>query len=91
MRLFCLFFVFLTISRADEGMWLLTQLDKLPYVEMQKHGLELSPDQIYNPTGPSLVDAIVLLGGGTGSFISKDGLSQRSNSGNLSRRQPRGT
>jgi len=61
-------------STIDEGMWMLTQLNKLPWPEMQKHGLELTPDQIYNPDGTSLKDAIVLLGGGTGSFISTTGL-----------------
>lgn len=59
---------------ADEGQWLLTQIDKLPFAELQKKGLELSPEQIYNANGSSLVDAIVLLGGGTGSFVSNDGL-----------------
>jgi hypothetical protein len=68
----CLFF---TAWRApDEGMWLLTQIKKLPLEEMKSHGLELTPDQIYNPDGTSLKDAIVLLGGGTSSFVSADGL-----------------
>ena len=58
----------------DEGMWLLDSVNKLPLAEMQKHGLELSPDQIYSASGPSLKDAIVLLGGGTASFISPEGL-----------------
>ncbi len=58
----------------DEGMWLLNALDKLPLGEMKKHGLELSLDQIYTPHGTSLKDAIVLLGGGTCTFVSNDGL-----------------
>ncbi len=58
----------------DEGMWMLNQLDRLPWADMKKHGLELTPKQIYDPDGPSLKDAIVLLGGGTSSFISADGL-----------------
>jgi hypothetical protein len=72
--IFAAVFAFHTFLLADEGQWLLTQLDKLPLSEMQKKGLELTPEQIYNPSGPSLVDAIVLLGGGTGSFVSNDGL-----------------
>lgn len=58
----------------DEGMWLLDSINKLPIGEMQKHGLTLTPEQIYSATGPSLKDAIVLLGGGTASFVSAEGL-----------------
>ena len=58
----------------DEGMWLLDSINKLPLAEMKKHGLELTPEQIYSVNGPSIKDAIVLLGGGTSSFISPDGL-----------------
>src|SRR5512143_2307206 len=58
----------------DEGMWLMTQIGKLPIDEMRKHGLELTPEQIYSPTSPSLKDAVVLLGGGTASFVSAEGL-----------------
>ena len=59
---------------ADEGMWLLDSVNKLPLASMKKYGLELTSDQIYNPHGTSLKDAILLLGGGTASFISPDGL-----------------
>ena len=59
---------------SDEGMWMLNQLDKLPWARMKQHGLELTPEQIYNPSGTSIKDAIILLGGGTSSFISPDGL-----------------
>jgi len=58
----------------DEGMWLLTQLEKLPFERMGKLGLELKREQIYNPNGTSIKDAIVQLPGGTGSFVSADGL-----------------
>ncbi|MBA4311982.1 MAG: hypothetical protein C0417_05070 [Chlorobiaceae bacterium] len=58
----------------DEGMWTLNQLGILQWDKMQKTGLQLTPEQIYNPNGTSLKDAIVLLGGGTSSFISADGL-----------------
>lgn len=63
-----------TLTFTDEGMWLLTQLDKLPWADMQQHGLRLSPKQIYSEDSASLKDAIVLLGGGTSSFVSADGL-----------------
>jgi hypothetical protein len=58
----------------DEGMWLFTQFGKLPIAEMRSHGLELTPEQIYSPTAPSLKDAVVLLGGGSASFVSAEGL-----------------
>jgi len=52
-------------------MWLLNQLDKL---NLNEKGLQISVDDIYNPTKPSLTSAIVLLGGGTASFVSPQGL-----------------
>ncbi len=58
----------------DEGMWLLDSVQKLPLADLKSHGLELTPEQIYSATGPSLKDAIVLLGGGTASFVSPEGL-----------------
>src|ERR1041385_1991964 len=66
--------LFAAWTAPDEGMWMMNPLDKLPWPEMQKHGLHLTPAQIYNPDGTSLKDAIVLLGGGTSSFISAEGL-----------------
>ncbi len=59
---------------ADEGMWLLDALNQLPWQEMQARGLELSPEQIYNPDAIGIADAIVQLGGGTASFVSSKGL-----------------
>ncbi len=52
-------------------MWLLTQLKQL---ELQKQGLKIDLKKIYDPDKPCIVDAIVLLGGGTSEFISKEGL-----------------
>jgi len=63
-----------TINFADEGMWTLDALNQLPWNEMKARGLELSPEDIYNSRGVSLADGIVQLGGGTGSFVSSDGL-----------------
>ncbi len=56
---------------ADEGMWLLTQI---PSLELQKKGLNLENEAIYHPDKPCIVSAIILLGGGTSSFVSPDGL-----------------
>jgi hypothetical protein len=62
-------------SMADEGMWLPDTLGKLPLGEMKKRGFELKPEDIYSLTKPSLKDAIVQISiGGTGSFVSPDGL-----------------
>src|SRR5262245_48289916 len=62
-------------SFADEGMWLPDAVGKLPLAEMKKRGFELKPEDIYSLTKPSLKDAIVQISiGGTGSFVSPDGL-----------------
>ena len=56
---------------AEEGMWLLTQLDQL---NLHEKGLELTLEEIYHPKKPSIIDAIVWLGGCSASFVSPDGL-----------------
>ncbi len=56
---------------ADEGMYPLSELSRL---NLRAKGLKLDPREVYNPNGPSLVDAICRVGGGTGEFVSKDGL-----------------
>ena len=62
-------------ARADEGMWLLPLLKQQNSEQLKKLGLNLDPDQIYNPDGTSLKDAIVIFGGGcTGEIISPEGL-----------------
>lgn len=62
-------------SRADEGMWLLMHLKKMNWEDMQKKGLKLTPEEIYDINKPGLKDAVVQLGGFcTGEIISKDGL-----------------
>lgn len=74
-----LFLIFISLALsfmvfADEGMWLLTLLGK-KYSDLQKAGLKLSVDDIYNLNRPSLKDAIVQFGNGcTGEIISKKGL-----------------
>ncbi len=47
------------MSRADEGMWLLSLLNKM---NLQTKGLKLSPEQIYSINNSSLKDAVVGLG-----------------------------
>lgn len=62
-------------SKADEGMWMLTDLKKQNAVAMQELGLLIPVDQIYNPQGISIKDAVVHFGRGcTGEIISSEGL-----------------
>ena len=74
LRALCVLLAFSAATWPDEGMWLIDSINKLPLAEMRKHGLELTPDQICSPNSPSLKNAIVLLGGGTASFVSAEGL-----------------
>ncbi|MFH1121654.1 MAG: S46 family peptidase [Bacteroidota bacterium] len=59
----------------DEGMWLPMFVERLNYVDMQKMGLKLSPQEIYDINHSSLKDAIVNLGGFcTAEVVSNQGL-----------------
>jgi hypothetical protein len=59
----------------DEGMWLPMFIERLNYVDMEKMGLNLTPEEIYNINNSSLKDAVVIFGGGcTGEMISEKGL-----------------
>ena len=62
--------------KADEGMWLPLLIKRLNYVDMQKHGLQLTAEEIYSVNNASLKDAIVALDGRfcTGEIISSQGL-----------------
>ena len=63
-------------AQADEGMWLLQLLKEQNSIDlMKKQGLKLEADDIYNPNGVSLKDAVGIFGGGcTGEIISPEGL-----------------
>jgi hypothetical protein len=62
-------------ARADEGMWLPWLLNSQTVGEMNKKGLKLTPEQLYDLNKSSLKDAIVWFGGGcTGEVISANGL-----------------
>ncbi|TKG92431.1 S46 family peptidase [Puteibacter caeruleilacunae] len=66
---------FFSSTRADEGMWLPTLIDKMNITEMHEMGMKLSADDIYNINKSSLKDAIVIFGRGcTGEVISDKGL-----------------
>ncbi|MDZ7375048.1 MAG: S46 family peptidase [candidate division KSB1 bacterium] len=66
-----LFLIFIIPVHADEGMYPISDIQKL---DLKAKGLQLEPLDIFNPDGISLVDAICKVDGGTGSFVSPDGL-----------------
>ncbi len=73
--LFALLFSLQSAVKADEGMWLPLLVERLNYVDMQKMGLNLTPEEIYSINHSSLKDAIVIFGRGcTGELISPEGL-----------------
>ncbi|MGE5432679.1 MAG: S46 family peptidase [Syntrophomonadaceae bacterium] len=55
----------------DEGMYPLSEIHS---IALKQAGLRIDPKEVYNPDGISLVDALVNVGGCTGSFISDEGL-----------------
>ena len=59
---------------ADEGMWLPWQMDEALMQRMQAMGLNLTREQIFSTTQPSLLHAIVSIGGCTAEMISPEGL-----------------
>jgi len=65
------FFMILGFVWAEEGMWLLNQL---PGLKLAEKGFNIDVAKIYNPSAPSITDAIVLLGGGTAELVSEQGL-----------------
>ncbi len=58
-------------SIAQEGMWLMTQIDDL---NLKEKGLKIETSDIYNTEKPALYNAVIQLGGGTASFVSPEGL-----------------
>ncbi|WP_066220500.1 S46 family peptidase [Formosa haliotis] len=69
------FILSLPSALANEGMWFLMHIERLNYRDMQKMGLQLTPDEIYSINNQSLKDAIVQFNGGcTASIISDSGL-----------------
>ena len=62
---FAIIFAMMGIVRADEGMWLPMFVERLNYVDMQKMGLQLTPEELYSINNSSLKDAIVGLSNGS--------------------------
>ncbi len=66
------FVLFLVISSpADDGMWMPHQMTDL---NLKSLGLQMNPDDLYKKDGTGLMSAVVHLGGGSGEFVSKEGL-----------------
>jgi hypothetical protein len=62
------------VAWADEGMFLPDTIGKLPIEQLKRRGLKIPITEIHNPAGVSIKDAIVIVGGGTGEFVSAEGL-----------------
>ncbi len=66
---------FILPVQANEGMWFLMNIERLNYRDMQKMGLQLTPEEIYSINNASLKDAIVQFNRGcTAEIISDSGL-----------------
>src|SRR5438309_12049964 len=59
---------------GDEGMFLPDTLNGLPIKKLQQRGLKIPITDIYNPNGPSIKDAVGIVDGVTGEFLSNEGL-----------------
>jgi len=60
-----------TKIRPEEGMFPMSEISRL---DLKKAGLKMNQEDIFNPGGESLTDALVRVGGCTGSFVSSEGL-----------------
>src|SRR4030042_1473401 len=63
--------LFSVVVFADEGMWMPHQMKDL---DLEARGLRMDPAVLYRTDGSGLMSAVVNLGGGTGGFVSPDGL-----------------
>lgn len=60
---------------ADEGMWVLKELNKQNLARMAELGFVPSVDKLYSETDPCVANAVVIFGGGcTGITVSEEGL-----------------
>ena len=76
LKLFAMIALFLSsAAHADEGMWLLGNLNKQTQKSMKELGLQMPAKKLYNPKKASLKDAVVSFGGFcSGVVVSEDGL-----------------
>ena len=60
---------------ADEGMWIMKELNKQNLARMAELGFQLPVDKLYNENEPCVANAVVIFGGGcTGITVSEQGL-----------------
>lgn len=60
---------------ADEGMWVLKELNKQNWARMAELGFALPQEQLYSETDPCVANAVVIFDGGcTGITVSEGGL-----------------
>ncbi|MDZ7261954.1 MAG: trypsin-like peptidase domain-containing protein, partial [candidate division KSB1 bacterium] len=59
---------------AEEGMYLPHQIPSQAFQKMQEMGFQLTKEDLFSTDKPSLSQAVFILGGGTGSFVSPKGL-----------------
>ena len=60
---------------ADEGMWVLKELNKQNLARMKELGFTPTYEQLYSETDPCVANAVVIFGGGcTGITVSEEGL-----------------
>ena len=76
-RLLPLLLLLIAVSsvRADEGMWLLNELNKQNIERMKELGFNLPYDSLHSEDQASISQAVVIFGGGcTGIAVSEEGL-----------------
>ena len=59
------------VAQGEDGMWMPHQMKDL---NLKSFGLKMDPDDLYRKDGTGLMSAIVSLGGGTGEFVTSQGL-----------------
>lgn len=74
-RIIVIFFAAVLIAgsftAAEDGMWMPHQMKDL---NLRDFGLRMNPENLYKEDGTGLMSAVVSLGGGTGEFVSREGL-----------------
>jgi hypothetical protein len=73
-RIFIFLFIVLIagpFTAAQDGMWMPHQMKDL---NLKALGLEMNPENLFKEDGTGLMSAVVSLGGGSGEFVSRDGL-----------------
>jgi len=63
--------IIIGILAAEEGMF---TPDRIKDLNLKEKGMKISPDKVFNPGKEGLQETILLMGGGTSEFVSRDGL-----------------